>query len=163
MFGRVTHMLHAATMPVHSFLPHSNSVTSQLVVLWYRKKIYIVPLPVFYWQRYFLRLTCIRMLRIKRWVTFELSKGEIVGEISRSLCECKFRRVIECKLMCTEVIWNPTIWNPDFLKVGFQMVRFSKGRALARRMLIGPALVLSIHFGNQEQETKAIGNHGLRT
>ena len=28
-------------------------------------------------------------------------------------------------------IWNPTLWNLDLLKVGFQMVWFSNGRALA--------------------------------
>ena len=30
------------------FVLHSHSVTSQLVVLWYQKRIYVVPLPVFH-------------------------------------------------------------------------------------------------------------------
>ena len=48
MNGRVTHMRDTAAMRVRSLFTSFDSVLSQAVILCYRKRIYIVPSPVFH-------------------------------------------------------------------------------------------------------------------
>ena len=45
-----------------------------------------------------------------------------------------------------------TIWNSDFLKVGFQMIQFSNGRALATAIAIVPTIWQPSHFKSSIKE-----------
>ena len=70
-------------------------------------------------------VTCPRL--IFYFVTFEKQVLTTFLSIFPQICQT-FQKNPKSN---TVGIWNPTIWNPDFLKVGFQMVRFSNGQALA--------------------------------
>ena len=57
-------------------------------------------------------------------------RAEIV-QILMDKYHVKYIKQVWRKNTVTVGIWNLTIWNRDFLKVGFQMVWFSKGQAVA--------------------------------
>ena len=81
-----------------------------------------------------------------------LSINQMVGNIwikdtcqlFKSSFEEQAKSIIERS--STVGIWNPTIQNPEthevqtFLRVGFQMLRFSNGRALAMAIAIVPTI-----------------------
>ena len=55
------------------------------------------------------------------------------------LKECNIQSIL-CIMQYTVGIWNPTIWNPETFAIGFQMVWFLDGRALAIAIATVPTI-----------------------
>ena len=87
---------------------------------------------------------------LAEWDVFaELKFDQILLPIDDFECAWKKKKKKYCHHPSTVRIWNPwnqTIWNPDLLKVGFQMVRFSNGWALAIFIWLNVKSVTYLYF-----------------